>query len=286
MSSDSIPNGIKDHEAALIERRLDLGLVAPDAKAANEEVGAYVAGPAKDQAVISWLFKQNAVDRYVRKTDFYSAVKMPYLKARDFLTKARALENPSSQQHAAHFLQAWRKRGELFGGSGGVAAHHTASSSQLQHVRLSLADPSQEDNTARTFCAAWERCRVYDRVIKSVYIEYRWAQALLGKALTNKLEQIRHSDSLISNDKKSRFGKGQRRTEAIDMLMPLVNPNRNPSKHERDHFRDYLARAVKWYRIAEGLGWGVLLVMPEDVIHKSWVEQDIRSWGIDVFIDW
>ena len=149
---------------------------------------------------------------------------------------------------------------------------------------MSLADPSREDNTARTFCAAWERCSVYDRVIKSVHIEYRWAQALLGKALTDKLEQIKHSDSLVSNDKKSRFGKGQRRTEAIDMLMPLVNSNRNPSKQERDHFRDYLARAVKWYRIAEGLGWGVLLVMPEDVIHKSWIEQDIRSWGIDVFI--
>ena len=25
--------------------------------------------------------------------------------------------------------------------------------------------------------------------------------------------------------------------------------------------------------------------MPEDVIHKSWIEQDIRSWGIDVFIE-
>ena len=87
---------IKDREAALIERRLDLGLVALDAKAANEEVGAYVAVPAKDQAVISWLFKQNAVDRYRRKTDFYSAVKMPYLKACDFLTKACALGSPLS----------------------------------------------------------------------------------------------------------------------------------------------------------------------------------------------
>lgn len=25
--------------------------------------------------------------------------------------------------------------------------------------------------------------------------------------------------------------------------------------------------------------------MPEDVIHKSWIEQDIRLWGVDVFIE-
>ncbi|KAF1354564.1 hypothetical protein EJ07DRAFT_39385, partial [Lizonia empirigonia] len=42
---------------------------------------------------------------------------------------------------------------------------------------------------------------------------------------------------------------------------------------------------VKWFRIAESFGWGVLLVMPDDVIHKSWIEQNIRSWGIDVFIN-
>ncbi|KAF2629493.1 hypothetical protein BU25DRAFT_310213, partial [Macroventuria anomochaeta] len=42
---------------------------------------------------------------------------------------------------------------------------------------------------------------------------------------------------------------------------------------------------VRWYRVAEGLGWGVLLVMPEDMIPKTWVEKNIRTWGIDIFID-
>jgi hypothetical protein len=45
-----------------------------------------------------------------------------------------------------------------------------------------------------------------------------------------------------------------------------------------------LAKAGKWYRIAKGLGWGVLLVMPEDVLPKTWIKQTIRSWGVDVFI--
>ncbi|KAF1352632.1 hypothetical protein EJ07DRAFT_168768 [Lizonia empirigonia] len=96
---------IRDHKAAMLERSLDLSLITPDEKAANEEHGAYVAVPVQDRAVVSWLFKQDAVDKHRRKTDFYNAVKTPYLKARDFLVKARALGSPSSQQHAAHFLQ-------------------------------------------------------------------------------------------------------------------------------------------------------------------------------------
>lgn len=275
---------IKDYEAALIERSLDLGLVAPDKKAADDERGAYAAVPAKDKEVIAWLFKQKAVDKHRSEIDFYNAVKTPYVKARQFLAKARALGSPSSQEHAAHFLQIWRERGELFGSGGGVAAHYSAVSSQAQRLHASLATSSQRDSTDTTFCDAWERCSVYNRVVKSVQIEYRWAQALLGKALTDKLAHIRHSDSLVSRDMTNRFGKGQRRTEAIDSLIRLVSSNPDPSKKERGLFRDYLAKAVKWYRIAEGLGWGVLLVMPEDVIHKSWIEQDIRSWGVDVFI--
>jgi hypothetical protein len=32
------------------------------------------------------------------------------------------------------------------------------------------------------------------------------------------------------------------------------------------------------------LGWVVLLVMPEDMLPKIWIEQTIRSWGVDAFI--
>jgi len=275
---------IKAREAALVERSLDLGLVAPDKDADDEERGAYTAVPARDKAVIAWLFKQKAIDRNRKEIDFYHAVKNPYARACQFLAKARALGSPSSREHAAYFLQIWRERGELFSSGGGVAAHYSAVSSQTQHVRSSLVSCSQQGNVDKTFYNAWERCSVYSKVVKSVQIEYRWAQALLGKALTDKLAQIKHSDSLLSRDTTNRFGKGQRRSEAIDSLLRLVNSNPEPSKKERDLFRDYLARAVKWYRVAEGLGWGVLLVMPEDVIHKSWIEQDIRSWGVDVFI--
>lgn len=270
---------IKAYEAAQVERSLDLGLVAPDEKAVDDERGAYAAVPVKDKDVIAWLFKQAAVDRHQKKTDFYNAVKSPYLKARDFLAKARALGSPSSQEHAAHFLQIWRKQGKLFGDG----APEDFSSHALREQEPSIR-PSEPTSLDGVFCRAWDRCTVYEEVVKSVHIKYRWAQALLGKAMNDKLEQLKRSDRLLSNSKTSRFGKGQRRTEAIDTLMPLVFLKQNPSKSERDLFRNRLAKAVKWYRIAEGLGWGVLLVMPEDVLPKTWIEQTIRSWGVEVFI--
>lgn len=271
---------IKAYEAAQVERSLDLGLVAPDKKAVDDERGAYAAVPVKDKAIIAWLFKQDAVDKHQKKTDFYNAVKSPYLKARDFLAKARALGSPSSQEHAAHFLQIWRKQGSLFGDGAPEGF-----SSQALRVREPRVYPSEPTSLDGMFRRAWDRCAVYEEVVKSVHIKYRWAQALLGKAMVDKLEQLKRSDKLLSDSKTSRFGKGQRRTEAIDTLMLLVFPQQNPSKSERDMFRDRLAKAGKWYRIAEGLGWGVLLVMPEDVLPKTWIEQTIRSWGVDVFIE-
>lgn len=271
---------IKAYEAAQVERSLDLGLVAPDKKAVDDERGAYAAVPVKDKAVIAWLFKQDAVDRHQKKTDFYNAVKSPYLKARDFLAKARALGSPSSQEHAAHFLQIWRKQGNLFGD--GAPEDFSSQALRAREPRVHPSEPTSLDGV---FCRAWDRCTVYEEVVKSVHIKYRWAQALLGKAMVDKLEQLKRSDRLLNNSKTSRFGKGQRRTEAIDTLMLLVFPQQNPSKSERDLFRDRLAKAGKWYRIAEGLGWGVLLVMPEDVLPKTWIEQTIRSWGVDVFIE-
>jgi hypothetical protein len=79
--------------------------MAPDRKAANNKRGAYAAVPVKNKEVIVWLFKQKAVNRNRKEINFYYAIKTPYVKACQFLAKARALRSPSSQEHAAYFLQ-------------------------------------------------------------------------------------------------------------------------------------------------------------------------------------
>lgn len=222
---------IKAYEDAQVERSLDLDLMVPDKKAVDDERGAYAAVPVKDKAVIAWLFKQDAVNRHQKKTHFHNAVQSPCLKARDFLARARALG------------------GNLF--SDGASEDISLQALRARERRVHASEPTTLNSV---FCRAWDRCTVYKEVVKSVHIKYRWAQALLGKAMTDKLEQLKRSDRLLSNSKTSRFGKGRRRTEAIDALMLLVFSQQSPSKSERDLFRNRLAKAGKWYRTAEGLG--------------------------------
>lgn len=42
------------------------------------------------------------------------------------------------------------------------------------------------------------------------------------------------------------------------------------------------ATALRWYKAARQLGWGMLCLMPHDIITNSWVENDlrIRFWHI------
>jgi hypothetical protein len=270
----------RDAKAAQAKRNLSLGLFVPDKNASNAEHGAYASMSPKDGELISWLFEQSAVNKDRKKTQFFNAVKTPYLRARDFINKARALGSPSSQEHAVRLIWDWRDLGSLFGENvPGTFMNLTMPS------RLPRTQSSQRSSVDDVFCHAWDRCRVLDDATKFLNIKYRWAHALMGKARADKLAQLERSDKLLSNNKTSRFGKGQRRTEAIDSLMSLVNLNPNPSRQERYAFQDRMGKAVKWYRIAEGLGWGVLLVMPVDVISNTWIENTIRSWGVEVFIE-
>ncbi|KAF3030384.1 hypothetical protein E8E11_000117 [Didymella keratinophila] len=75
---------IKAYKAALVERSLDLGLVAPDKQAADDERGAYAAILVKDKEVVAWLLKQKAIDRSRQEINFYCAFKTPYVKACQF----------------------------------------------------------------------------------------------------------------------------------------------------------------------------------------------------------
>lgn len=272
----------KKDAAVREKKRLAIGLVAPPATAARNEHGAYQSITPQDEPTVAWLIKQPGPSKNV---DFYHASKAPYFRACDFLAKARALGNPSSQEHAAKFLQAWRKRGTLFGG--GVAERYSSSSRPAPSPRQAIAGTAQQDSVDSLFRSAWERCNQYDEIVKSVHIEYRWAQALLGQAYANKMAQVSQDDTAVLNT--GTQGKTRRaaiRSEAINRLFALIDlhPSKDPAK-ERELFRARLAAATKWYNIAQALGWGVFMVMPEDSMSKSWIEYTIRAWGVPVFIE-
>jgi hypothetical protein len=253
-------------------KRFELGLVAPPDSAAPGERNAYRSITPADEPTIAWIIKQPAGPS--GKSDFYHTARSPYLRASEFLTKARSLGNPSSQAYASKFLQAWRKRGSLFAG----AAERAAPSPQDQAVAFSARDDSN-----RVFCTAWERCNRYDDIIKSVHIEYRWAQALLGQAYSQKLAELQEKDPTpILNH----TGRSVVRTEAINTLFALVHPDpANAHPKARDAFRSRLSIATRWYTIAQALGWGVFIVMSEECISHYWIGATIGAWGVPIFID-
>ena len=258
----------KKREAAVEKKRLEMGLVAPHLTAPRSEQSAYHSITPQDEPTVAWIIKQPGPSE---SADFYHAVKAPYVRACEFLAKARSLGNPSSQAHAAKFLQAWRKRGSLFGA--GRAAHAPP---------LAMTDSTQ-DSVNSVFRSAWERCNQYDEIIKSVHIEYRWAQALLGQAYANKIAQIQEKKpTAVVNH----TGRCVVRTEAIDTLFALLDTDasKDPRK-QREAFRARLNIATRWYNVAQALGWGIFIVMSEDFISHTWIEYTIRSWGVPVFVD-
>lgn len=248
-------------------RRSRLGLVPPANGAPLPERNAYTSISREQEASIAWIIKQRISSNEV----FYQATKMPYHTALDFLGKAHALGSINARFYARQFLQAWRVRGTLFYSREDV---HNSLDSQLPTIQSPDVD----------FRIAWERCRRYEGVLAVVQIKYRWAEAILGRAYANKIAQIQQSDFVSSSDTtRNRYGKGKVRSEAISVLLQLVNP-RATSK-EKGAFRKRLARATRWYQIANSLGWGILTLMPYENFPNTWLERNIHAWGVSLWIE-
>ena len=263
----------KKLQASLLKKRLELGLVAPSAKASRQELAAYASISHHDEPVVAWIIKQPVSDDF----DFYSAARTPYFTACTLLARARALGNPYSRHHAAQFLQAWRERGSLFRLSSGLAG------SQGKNALL-LQLPRRRDAAEESFRFAWDMCNRSEGELAAVHIEYRWAAALLGQAYAKKTAQIRHNDLISSNDRtRNRYGKGPVRTEAYEALLQLVFPK--PTDTDRLVFKKRLAKSARWNTVIEALGWGSLTLMPHDEIPNSWIESTLRVGELNVWLD-
>jgi hypothetical protein len=66
----------------------------------------------------------------------------------------------------------------------------------------------------------------------------------------------------------------------MDALLLSVTTASGPQQRQR--FKRRLHQALRWYEAAKQLGWGMLCLMPHDIISNSWVENDlrIRFWHI------
>jgi hypothetical protein len=265
-------------ELKRVEKRRELGLLQPDVKASRQERAAYASITQLDEPLVAWIIKQPISD----SADFYSTARTPYHTASTILDRARTLGNYASRYHAAQFLQAWRERGSPF--RQGVGSYGLGSSDSLSKEAAPLALSASQVAVDSAFSFAWDMCNRSEGELAAVHIEYRWAAALLGKAYVDKIAQLRHSDLASSNDRsRNRYGKGLVRTEALASLLQLVSPN--PTKRDRLVLRKRLARASRWYTVAQTLGWGSLALMPHDSIPNSWIESTLRTGESNIWVE-
>ena len=255
------------------QKKLDLGLVPPPESASRRENSAYASISRQDEPFVSWILKQSVNDN----NNLYSSAAEPYRTASGMLDKARSIGNASSQASAAAFLRSWRVQGSPFAQE--PAENRPPASSR---GRSSLSQKSSTPTASQSALAsAWSLCDRYEQELNIIHIKYRWAMAFLGKAYTDKIEQIRAQDALkINNKGNNRYGKGKVSSEALDALLRSATAASEPQQRQR--FKKRLHQALRWYEAAKQLGWGMLCLMPHDVITNSWVENElrVRHWHI------
>jgi hypothetical protein len=255
------------------QKKQDLGLVPPPESASRREHGAYASISRQDEPFISWILKQPVDD----DDNLYSSATAPYLTASSMLDKARSIGNAASQVSAAAFLRSWRTQGSPFAQQPGETRPPASSRSRWQLLQKSSFSTVPQSALA----SAWSLCDRYEQELDIIHIKYRWAMAFLGNAYTEKIDQIRTQDAARLNNKgNNRYGKGKVSSEAMDALLLSVTAASGPQQRQR--FKRRLHQALRWYEAAKQLGWGMLCLMPHDIITNSWVENDlrIRFWHI------
>ena len=258
-----------------VQKRRELGLREPDVNVSPQERAAYDSITEQDEPLVAWIIAQPISDN----VPFYSAARTPYYTASTLLERARTLGNHASRYYAAHFLQAWRERGSPFR----RRARTDRPTEDDPGRRARLAPLHGQTAVDNAFSFAWDMCNHAEGELAAIHIEYRWAAALLGKAYVDKIAQLRHNDRTASNDSsRNRYGKGLVRTEALLSLLKLVSPT--PTEQDRLVLRKRLARASRWYTLAQTLGWGSLTLMPHDSIPNSWIESTLRTGEVDLWV--
>lgn len=269
----------KRQEEVREKNKVARGLAPPPPGVPRRERSAYDSIEADDEAHVSWLMKQPVKG----EADLFSSTQAPYVQAAAMLEKARSIGNASSRASAAAFLRSWRAQGTPFEQvSATPPSSVPAASAASNHSSITQTQPlsSAAHASAATLVSAWSLCDRYEQELDVMHIRYRWAMAFLGKVYTEKMEQIREEDRSTRLSAKNRHGKGKVSSEAIDAIIATISAN--PDGKQRQQFRRRLHYALRWYSAASELGWGMLCLMPHDVVTNSWVQNElqVRHWHI------
>ncbi|KAI8930529.1 hypothetical protein NX059_012125 [Plenodomus lindquistii] len=250
------------------DRLSSLGLLPPSSKAPAVELVAYQSITRLDEDRISWLFKQ-PTDGH----DFYTTARTPFHTGVDMLKKARELGNYTSRLHASSFLQTWRAIGSPL-----PRPSRRMPAIPLEHETYNSTDPSfalsqaTQGNTV-PFERIWHTVSLCEAQLAAVHVQYRWAMAFLARAFEQETQALLDEDNSVR-----RSGRGRVRVEAKKRLYAKL------SNVDWAVFGVKLKRARKWYKAVCELGWGILCLMPYDIITNTWVEQVLRVSEWDVWL--
>lgn len=269
----------KRREETRAKEKVARGLAPPPPGVPRKERSAYDAIEVDDEAHVSWLLKQPVKG----ETDLFSSTQAPYVQAAAMLEKARSIGNASSRASAAAFLRSWRVQGTPFEqASATTPSSAPAASAASNHSGITQMQPlsSTARTSAATLVSAWSLCDRYEQELDVMHIRYRWAMAFLGKVYTEKMAQIREEDCSARLSARNRHGKGKVSSEAINAIIATISAN--PDRKQRLQFRRRLHYALRWYSAASELGWGMLCLMPHDVVTNTWVQNElqVRHWHI------
>jgi hypothetical protein len=201
---------------------------------------------------------------------------VPYVTASSMFDKALTIGNAISQASAAAFLRSWRTQETPFAPESAETHPSTSSRGCWQlSQRGSYSIVSQS-----ALASAWSLCDRYEKELDITRIKYRWTMAFLCKVYIENMEQIWKQDIALSRDVKNRKGRGKASSEATNDLLRSVSATPAPKQQRR--FKKRLYQALRWFKAAKTLGWGMLCSMPHNIIANSWVENDlrIRYWHV------
>ena len=269
----------KKRKQAQEKRRLEIGLVPPADNATRRERSAYTSIERDDEVDLSWLLKQET-DSKTGTTLFDSVVPTPYVKALTMLEKARSIGNATSRASAAAFLRSWRTHGTPFTCDSRTASGSAADASSGP-LRIVPQDASMSSRPVSVLASAWDLCDRYEQELDVMHIRYRWAMAFLGKAYIEKMDEIRAVEG--DGGKKNRHGKGKVSSEAMNGIISTLTTT-PLSAPQRQRFKRRLHQALRWHSAVKQLGWGILCLMPHDIVTNSWVENDLRVGQWEVWL--
>jgi hypothetical protein len=201
--------------------------------------------------------------------DFFQTTALPYTTAMAMLSAARSLGNATAQLQATYFVRNWRQSGHPLRMAGSVSTstlpwRREAEYNHARGVGSGSSNPQQLE-------LAMSAIAVSEAITATAGVAYRWGMASLSQQYQNRIDQLRRASPAMPDK--------QLQTAAKESLWRERSAN---STWTWNAFGMRLKRSRRWRDTVETLGWGILLLIPTDVVTPNWVEQTLRAaqWSI------